>query len=118
MAAIAILIGLGTGVISGFAGLGGGIFIVPALVYIFKMTQHQAQGTSLGMLLMPIGILGFLQYYRQGYVDFRMSLLLAAGFFVGAYAGGRFAQMVSDAVLRRLFAGILVVIAIKMWTDA
>jgi uncharacterized protein len=89
MAVVAILIGLTTGVISGLIGLGGGVFIVPALVYVFKMSQHEAQGTSLATLLLPIGLFGFLEYYRQGHVDLRVAALLAVGFAVGVFAGGR-----------------------------
>lgn len=92
MTVVAILIGLTTGVISGLIGLGGGVFIVPALVYVFKMSQHKAQGTSLASLLLPIGLFGFLEYYRQGHVDLRVAALLAFGFAVGVFAGGRWAQ--------------------------
>jgi uncharacterized protein len=105
MAIVAILIGLTTGVISGLIGLGGGVFIVPALVYVFKMSQHEAQGTSLATLLLPIGLFGFLEYYREGHVDLRVAALLAVGFAVGVFAGGRWAQAISDLVLRRVFAG-------------
>ena len=88
MAGVAILIGLTTGVISGLIGLGGGVFIVPALVYVFKMSQHKAQGTSLATLLLPIGLFGFLEYYRQGHVDLRVAGLLGFGFAVGVFARG------------------------------
>ena len=115
MPLLAILIGVVTGVVSGLIGLGGGIFIVPALVYIFKMSQHEAQGTSLATLLLPIGLFGFLQYYRSGNVDLRIAALLAMGFAVGIYAGGRWAQGVPDLLLRRMFAGTLLAIAIRMW---
>jgi len=117
MAVVAILIGLTTGVISGLIGLGGGVFIVPALVYVFKMSQHEAQGTSLATLLLPIGLFGFLEYYRQGRVDLRVAALLAVGFAVGVFAGGRWAQAISDLVLRRVFAVTLVVVATRMWFD-
>jgi uncharacterized membrane protein YfcA len=117
MGILAIVIGVVTGVISGLIGLGGGIFIVPALVYVFKMSQHEAQGTSLATLLLPIGLFGFMEYYRQGHVDLRIAAFLAAGFTVGVYGGGRLAQSVSDLMLRRAFAVTLVVIAIRMWTE-
>jgi hypothetical protein len=71
MAVVAILIGLTTGVISGLIGLGGGGFIVPALVYVFKTSQHEAQGRSLATLLLPIGLFGFLEYYRQAVAGWR-----------------------------------------------
>ena len=69
---VAILIVLTTGGISGLIGLGGGVFIVPALLYVFKMSQHEAQGTSLATLLLPMGLFGFLEYYRQAHVDLRI----------------------------------------------
>jgi uncharacterized membrane protein YfcA len=115
MTVVAILIGLATGVISGLIGLGGGVFIVPALVYVFKMSQHEAQGTSLATLLLPIGLFGFLEYYRQGNVDLRVAALLAVGFAVGVFAGGRWAQAIPDVVLRRVFAVTLVLVASRMW---
>src|ERR1700686_2258912 len=104
MAILAILIGIITGVVSGLIGLGGGIFIVPALVYGFKMSQHEAQGTSLAALLLPIGLFGFWEYYRHGHVDLRVAPFLAFGFAVGAYVGGRWAQAIPDLLLRRVFA--------------
>lgn len=117
MTILAILIGIVTGVVSGLIGLGGGILIVPALVYLFEMSQHEAQGTSLATLLLPIGLLGFWEYYRQGQVNLRVAALLAIGFAIGAYGGGRWAQVVSDVTLRRVFATIIVVVAIRMWFE-
>ena len=115
MAILAILIGIATGIVSGLIGLGGGIFIVPALVFVFKMSQHEAQGTSLATLLLPIGLFGFWEYYRNGHVDLRIAALVAFGFAIGVYAGGRWAQDVPDLVLRRVFAATLFVISIRMW---
>jgi uncharacterized membrane protein YfcA len=117
MAIFAILIGIMTGVVSGLIGLGGGIFIVPTLVYLFKMSQRQAQGTSLATLLLPIGLFGFWEYYCHGQVDLRIAVFLALGFAVGAYAGGRWAQTIPDLMLRRVFAATLFVIAVRMWFD-
>ena len=111
MAVVAILIGLS------LIGLGGGVFIVPALVYVFKMSQQEAQGTSLATLLLPNGLFGFLEYYRQGHVHVRVAALLAAGFAVGVFAGGRWAQAISDLVLRRVFAVTLVLVATRMWFE-
>lgn len=117
MTILVILIGIITGVLSGLIGLGGGIFIVPALVYVFKMPQHEAQGTSLATLLLPIGLFGFWEYYRRGQVDLRIAALLALGFAIGVYAGGRWAQGMSDLILRRVFAVALFVIATRMWFE-
>jgi uncharacterized protein len=118
MAALAILIGLLTGALSGLIGLGGGVFIVPALVYLFKMPQRMAQGTSLATLLLPIGLLGVWEYYRAGHVDVRVAAFIAFGFVIGVYAGGRWAQEVPEMILRRVFAVTLVVVAVRMWFDS
>jgi uncharacterized membrane protein YfcA len=105
-----LLVGLVVGIVSGVVGIGGGILFVPALVWLLKMDQHTAQGTSLGALLLPVGLLAFLEYYRRGHADIRVAALLAVGFLVGGYFGGVGAQMVSEGSLRRIFAGALVVI--------
>ena len=91
---------------------------MPALVYVFKMSQHQAQGTSLATLLLPIGLFGFWEYYRHGHVDLRIATLLALGFAVGIYAGARWAQAIPDLMLRRVFAATLFVISVRMWFQA
>ena len=117
MALLAIAIGVATGVLSGLIGLGGGIFLVPALVYVFKMSQHEAQGTSLATLLLPIGLLGFWEYYSAGNVDLSIAAFIAGGFAIGVYFGGRWAQLFSDVMLRRVFAVMLVVIALRMWFE-
>ena len=106
------------GTVSGLIGLGGGIFIVPALIFVFKMSQHTAQGTSLATLLLPIGLLGFWEYYRRGYVDLRIATWLAIGFVAGAYIGARWAQNVPDFALRRLFAASMALIAVRLWFAA
>lgn len=107
---LALLIGVIVGAFSGMVGLGGGILFVPLLVWIYGMDQHKAQGTSLGALLAPVGILAFIEYYRAGNADIRIAALLAVGFFVGGYFGAAGAQMVPDAVLRRVFATTLIVV--------
>lgn len=117
MAILAILIGMLAGAVSGLIGLGGGVFIVPALVYMFKMSQHEAQGTSLATLLLPIGLFGFWEYYRHGHVDLRIAAWLALGFSIGAYAGGLWAQAIPDLMLRRVFAVTLFIIAARIWFE-
>lgn len=109
-----LVLGLLVGVLSGIIGLGGGIFIVPALVFFAHMTQHRAQGTSLAALLAPIGILAFWEYYKAGNADLRAALLIAVGFMLGGWLGGRWAQTVSDLVLRRVFAVLLIGIAVQL----
>jgi uncharacterized protein len=115
MAILAILVGVTAGALSGLIGLGGGVLLVPALVYLFRMSQHEAQGTSLATLLLPIGLFGFWEYYRRGQVDVRIAALLALGFTIGAYAGGRWAQYIVDVALRRVFAATLFLVAARMW---
>ena len=114
MVALYLLLGLVAGVFSGIVGIGGGILIIPALIYFFNHSQHKAQGTSLGALLAPIGLLAFLAYYRAGNVDVKASLLIAAGFLVGGYFGGVWAQHLSGLVLRRVFGVLLLAVAAEM----
>lgn len=114
MAWLTVLIGFVVGAFSGVVGLGGGILFIPALVWLLGMSQHKAQGTSLGALLAPVGILAFLEYYRKGNADIRVAALLAVGFFVGGYFGGAGAQYISDLWLRRVFAVTLLAIGGRM----
>src|SRR5580765_1325936 len=109
-----IVLGLMVGVLSGIVGIGGGIMIVPGLVYLFHMTQHKAQGTSIAALLVPAGALAFWEYYKAGNVDLRAGLLIAVGFLVGGYFGGLWAQHLSELVLRRVFRTLLVIIGIRL----
>jgi uncharacterized membrane protein YfcA len=110
-----LLIGLAVGVVSGVVGIGGGILFVPALVWLTGMSQHKAQGTSLGALLAPVGLFAFMEYYRKGNADLRVALLLAAGFLVGGYFGAAGAQHISDLWLRRIFALTLIAVGGRMW---
>lgn len=110
-----LLVGVVVGMVSGVVGIGGGILFVPALVWLAGMDQHKAQGTSLGALLAPVGILAFMEYYRKGNADLRVALLLAVGFLVGGYIGAAGAQHIPDLWLRRIFALTLVVIGGRMF---
>ena len=112
---LGILVGLIGGTLSGLTGLGGGFIMVPLLVYLFGMTQHGAQGTSLAVLLPPLGLLAFLQYYRNGHVDLQVAALVALGFFFGGYIGGSVAQLISGPMLRKGFALVLAGLAIDMF---
>jgi hypothetical protein len=109
-----LLIGLAVGVVSGVVGIGGGILFVPALVWLAGMDQHKAQGTSLGALLAPVGLLAFMEYYRKGNADLRVALLLAVGFFVGGYFGAMGAQQIPDLWLKRVFAVTLIGVGGRM----
>ena len=109
-----ILLGLLVGALSGVVGIGGGILIIPALVYFFHMSQHKAQGTSLGALLAPIGALAFWEYYKAGNADIKAALLIGVGFLVGGYFGGLWAQQLPELALRRIFGTLLVIIGIRL----
>ncbi|HXI10737.1 MAG TPA: sulfite exporter TauE/SafE family protein [Thermodesulfobacteriota bacterium] len=109
-----VLLGLAAGVLSGLVGIGGGILMVPGLIFIFGMTQHQAQGTTLAMMVPPIGILAAWTYYRAGHVDLKVAGLLCAGFLIGGLVGARAAVSLSNPVLEKVFGAVLLVIALKM----
>lgn len=112
---LGVLVGLIGGTLSGLTGLGGGFIMVPLLVYLFGMSQHSAQGTSLAVLLPPLGLLAFMQYYRNGHVDVRIAVLVALGFFFGGYVGGYAAQLIPGPLLRKGFAVVMALIACDMF---
>lgn len=111
---ILILIGLFAGMLSGLIGVGGGIVIVPALMFFVGFSQHQAQGTSLGLLLLPIGILAVLNYYNKGMIDIKFVGIMAIGFLVGGFFGSKLALAISEVALKRIFAVVLFYTAFKM----
>jgi uncharacterized membrane protein YfcA len=111
-----LLIGIVSGILAGLFGIGGGVVIVPALLYFARMPVQMATGTSLGALLLPVGALGAWQYYRAGSLDIRAALWIALGLFVGAYFGAYLALAVTPVVLRRAFAVFLVIVALRIWT--
>lgn len=111
---IIVLIGLTAGILGGLVGIGGGIIIVPALVYFIGFSQKTAQGTSLGLIMLPVGILGVLHYYKQGHIDFRVVGILAVGFLAGSYFGSKVALNLPDETVKKIFAAILIVVAVKM----
>jgi uncharacterized protein len=109
-----ILVGLAAGMLSGLIGVGGGIIIVPALVMFLGFTQKEAQGTSLGILLLPIGILAVVEYYKAGYINISYVVIVALAFVVGSYAGSKLAITMSDEKMKKIFAITLMLVAIKM----
>lgn len=113
-----LALGLVIGTISGMVGVGGGIFLVPALHYLFKFSQHEAQGTSIAVLVPPIGIFAALEYYRHGHVRLPVVAWLACGFLVGALVGAILANQVDESVLRRVFATFMLFIALQMLFSA
>ena len=110
-----LLIGLAAGVLSGLFGIGGGVVIVPALIFIARMQPQSATGTSLAALLLPVGALGAWEYYRTGHMNLGAGLLVALGLFVGAGLGARLSLQLSPATLRRAFAVFLALMAVRMW---
>lgn len=111
---IIIMVGIAAGILSGLVGVGGGIIIVPALVYFIGFSQKTAQGTSLAMIMLPVGIFGVMQYYKQGHVDFKIVGLLAIGFLAGSFFGSKIALSISQETLKKVFAVLMILIAIKM----
>lgn len=112
---IYLAIGAGAGVLSGLFGVGGGVVIVPALIYLIGLNAHTAVGTSLGALLLPVGLLGVLAYYRTGHIELKASLLIAVGLFLGAYLGARVALSISAINLTRAFSIFLLAVAVRMF---
>jgi len=109
-----LLLGFAIGVLSGVIGIGGGVILIPALIWMLGMSQRRAQGTSLAALLLPVGIFAFWAYYREGNADLRVGLLIAAGFAVGGLFGGWGAQYIPELWLRRIFAATLITLGAKM----
>jgi uncharacterized protein len=109
-----LIVGVLAGMLSGLVGLGGGVVIVPALVYFLGFTQHQATGTSLGILLLPAGIFAVMNYYKKGYIDIRVVLLIFVGFLLGGYFGSKISLNVPEVTLKKVFAVVLLLIAGKV----
>ena len=112
---VILAIGLGAGVLSGLFGIGGGIVIVPALIYFARFAPQTATGTSLAVFLLPVGLLGAMNYYRAGHVNVRAALLLAAGVFVGGFFGSKLNLATSPLYVKRAFALLLLFVAARMW---
>lgn len=108
------LLGLLAGVVSGLFGVGGAVVIIPGLVLIAKLPQHTAHGTSLAALLLPVGLLGALEYYRRGQVNIAIAAVIALGLLIGAYFGARLAGQIPDETLRKMFGGFLLIISVKL----
>ncbi len=110
-----MLLGLIAGVLSGVVGIGGGTIIIPTLVFLFGFTQHKAQGTTLALMVPPIGILAAWTYYKQGFVDLRAAAFIVLGFVLGGLLGARLAVGIPEAVLRKVFGVYLLIVAAQMF---
>lgn len=109
-----LLLGLVTGVFSGLIGIGGAIIIIPCLVLLFGLSQHTAQGTTLALMVPPIGLLAAWIYYKKGFVDLKIAGLICLGFFIGGLLGAKFAIKIPDEILRKIFGVVLLAASIKM----
>jgi uncharacterized protein len=114
MIIILIVIGIITGVMAGMLGIGGAIIMIPALVYILGISQHTAQGTSLAVMLPPIGIIAAYNYYKAGEVNIKFAIILAVCFLVGSYFGSKLALTIPQNVLKKVFGILLLLVAVKM----
>src|SRR6185436_16990872 len=118
MLLVFLAIGVVAGVLSGLFGIGGGIVIIPSLIFFAKFHTKLAIGTSLGAMLLPVGLLGAYAYYQTGNVNIKASLLIGLGLSLGAYGGARLAQVLAGATLQRMFAVLLVIMAVRLWIQA
>lgn len=111
---ILVLIGVVAGMLSGFVGVGGGIIIVPALMWALGYTQHNATGTSLGVLLLPVGILAVWNYHRAGNLDWRAAMIIGTTFILGAYFGSKLSLSLPPETVKKVFGGVMIVAALKL----
>src|ERR1700741_4288453 len=111
---ILLVVGLAAGMLSGMVGVGGGIIIVPALVYFLGFTQHSAHGTTLFMFLFPMGILGVMNYYKAGHVDWKAALFICTTFVAGSYFGSKWAVSLDQVTVKRIFGALIIIMGAKM----
>jgi uncharacterized membrane protein YfcA len=107
-------IGLAAGILGGMVGLGGGLIIIPGLVMLLGLTQKEAQGTSVAVMLPPIGILAVINYYKGGYVNMKFALIIATAFILGGWFGSKIAIALPEVIMKKVFAGLMIVVALKM----
>lgn len=109
-----VILGLVAGIFGGLFGIGGAVIIIPALVYLFGLTQHAAQGTTLAIMVAPIGLLAALRYYQSGNVNLSIAIFVCLGFFVGGFIGAHFVQHMPGPLLKKLFGVMLFLISAQM----
>ena len=114
MILISIITGVFAGIFGGMFGIGGATIMVPAFIYFFKFSQHQAQGTAIAALLLPVGLFAALKYYQSGNVAVDIALYTALGFLIGGFFGAMIVQPIPDLILKRMFAGYLIIIAVRL----
>jgi uncharacterized membrane protein YfcA len=114
MLIILLLIGIVTGVMAGMLGIGGAIIMIPALVFLMGFNQQMAQGTSLAVMLPPIGIFAAYNYWKAGQVNIKFALILAAAFIIGSYFGSKLAINIPQNILKKIFGILLLLVAAKM----
>ncbi len=108
------VIGLAAGVFGGMVGLGGGVIMIPAMIYFLGMNQISAQGTSLAVMLPPVGILAVMNYYKSGQINLKYALIIAIAFTIGGYFGSKIALTIPVATVKKIFGLALIAIALKM----
>jgi len=111
---VLVLIGLIAGIFGGMFGIGGGLIVIPALVFFMGLTQHQAEGTNLAFMLAPVGLLAVINYYNSGYVNIKYSLIIAVAFVIGAYFGSVWAIKLEPNILKKAFGVFIILVGIKM----
>jgi len=111
---ILLCIGIAAGILSGMVGIGGGIIVVPALVFFLGFSQEMAQGTSLSFLILPTGIFAVMNYYQKGYVDWKVALIIASSFLLGGYIGSKIAISLNQNAVRKIFASFIILMGLGM----
>lgn len=109
-----LIVGLMAGILSGFVGIGGGIIMVPAMVWMLGYTQQQAQGTSLAVLMLPVVFLAVRNYYRAGVIEPKVVLVIAGAFVIGAFFGSKWSLALPMATVQKIFGGVTMVVALKL----
>ena len=112
--ALYVLLGLTAGIFSGLFGIGGATILIPALIYFFRFSQHQAQGTTLAVMVLPIGLLAAMRYWQAGNVKLSVAAFICVGFFIGGLIGANFAQSISGDLLKKMFGIFLLLVGVNM----
>jgi uncharacterized membrane protein YfcA len=111
---ILLLIGLAAGIFGGMVGLGGGVIMIPAMIYLLGLSQIEAQGTSLAVMIPPVGILAVMNYYKSGQLNLKYALIIAIAFTIGGYFGSKIALNIPVSTVKKIFGFALIAIALRM----